>query len=105
MDICESADQFTVTLELAGGRKDDITIELHGDVMTIRGEKRNEREQAEEQPCYVERTYGRFSRSLPLPAKADQQALHSHFADGVLSIEIPKRTQGQTGAITTNRAR
>ena len=49
-----------VTLELAGGREDDITIEIHGDGMTIRGQKRNEREQAGEQPCYAERNYGRF---------------------------------------------
>ena len=93
MDVCEDPDQFTVTLELAGGRKEDVTVELHENVVAIRGEKRSERDVEEEQPCYVERNYGSFSRSFALPPKADGDAIHAYFANGVLTVAIPKREE------------
>ena len=99
MDVCEGNDQFTITLELAGGRKDDVTLEIRGNVVAIRGEKRSEREYEEEQPCYIERSYGTFFRSVSLPSKANGDAIHATFADGVLTIAIPKQKEKQARTI------
>ena len=74
MDISEDDDQFSITLELAGGNKDDVTLEVHENVLTIRGEKRSEREDKSEQRRYVERSYGSFSRSFGLPGNAKPTA-------------------------------
>ena len=93
MDVAEDDDQYVITLELAGASKDDVTIEAHDDVLTIRGEKRSEREEKEEHRRYVERTYGSFARSFSLPANANADAIRASFADGVLTVEVPKQAE------------
>ena len=89
-NIAEDDDKYIVTVELAGGKKDDVTVEMHEHVLTIRGEKKSEREERKEQNRYVERTYGSFSRSFTLPANADASRVSASFKDGVLTVEIPK---------------
>jgi HSP20 family protein len=100
MDISEDDDHYVITVELAGAKKDDVTIEVHEDVVTIRGEKRSEREEKEEQRRYVERTYGSFSRSFSLPGNANADAIRASFADGVLTVEIPKREEKKPKTIS-----
>ena len=99
MDISEDDDQFTITVELAGGNKDDVTLEIHENVLTIRGEKRSEREDKNEQRRYVERSYGSFSRSFGLPANANADGVHASFKDGVLTVTVPKREEAKPKAI------
>ena len=93
IDVTENDAQFTITAELPGGTKDDIQVELHDGVLSIRGEKKNEREEKKEQRRYVERTYGSFNRSFRLPGNADAERLQASFKDGVLTITVPK-TEG-----------
>jgi len=93
MDVAESDNEYIVSAELPGSTKDDITVELHEDVLTIRGEKRSERSSEKEHARYVERRYGTFSRSLTLPANADGDRLEASFRDGVLTLRIPKREE------------
>jgi HSP20 family protein len=100
MDIAENDDQFTVTVELAGAKKDDVTVEVHENVVTIRGEKRSEREEEKEQQRYVERTFGSFARSFSLPPNANGDAIRASFADGVLTVEIPKREEKKPKTIS-----
>ena len=69
-------------------------------VLTIRGEKRNEREEKKEQSRWVERSYGSFSRSFTLPSNAVADRVKAEFKDGVLTIEVPKAEEAKPKAIT-----
>jgi HSP20 family protein len=89
MDIVEGSDHYTITVELPGASKDDVTVECHENLLTIKGEKRSEREEDEGHHHYTERTYGRFSRSVRLPSDAAED-VEATFKDGVLNVEIPK---------------
>jgi HSP20 family protein len=95
IDISEDDDSYVVTAELAGATKDDVTLELHDNVLTLRGEKRNEREEKKEHSRYVERTYGTFSRSFTLPANADGDRISASFQDGVLTVTVPKTAEAK----------
>lgn len=99
MDLSENDDRFVLTMELAGARKEDVTIEAHENVLTIRGEKRSERTDENEQRRYVERSFGSFSRSFTLPSNADPDSVDARFADGVLTIEIAKREEAKPKTI------
>ena len=92
MDVHESSDAYVVTVELPGTKKDDISIEAHDNVLTIKGEKKSEREESNEHRHYRERSYGSFSRSLRLPADATDDVKAS-FRDGVLTVSIPKAAE------------
>jgi HSP20 family protein len=91
VDLTENDQGYVVTAELPGVKRDDVTVELHEDVLTIRGEKKSEREEKKDRSHWLERTYGSFSRSFTLPANAVSDQLKASFTDGVLKIEIPKK--------------
>ena len=99
MDIAENDDHFVITMELAGANKDDVTVEAHENVLTIRGEKRSERTEENEQRRYVERRFGSFSRSFTLPANADADAVDANFTDGVLTVKVAKREEAKPKTI------
>ncbi|MBW2281851.1 MAG: Hsp20/alpha crystallin family protein [Deltaproteobacteria bacterium] len=90
LDVTESADGYVVTVELPGVNKDDVSVEIHDNVLTVRGEKRSEHEEDKDKKHWVERTYGAFSRSIRLPEGVGEKDLKASFKDGVLQIEIPK---------------
>jgi HSP20 family protein len=93
VDISEDDGNYVVTAELPGTKREDVTVELEEDVLTIRGEKRNEREEKKEKRRLVERSYGTFSRSFTLPANADAEKISASFKDGVLTVTIGKRPE------------
>lgn len=90
LDVHETDDEYTVTVELPGARKEDITVEFSEGVLTVRGEKKSEREEKQEKRRFVERRYGTFSRSFSLPGDADGDRIEASFQDGVLTLTIPK---------------
>jgi HSP20 family protein len=90
VDIAEDDGRYVVTAELPGSKKDDVTVELEDNLLTICGEKHNEREDKKEQSRWIERTYGSLSRSFTLPGNAVADRVKADFKDGVLTIEIPK---------------
>jgi HSP20 family protein len=93
VDISEDDSNYIVTAELPGTKREDVTIELEEDVLTIRGEKRSEREEKKEKRRFVERSYGTFSRSFTLPANADPERITASFENGVLTVQIAKRPE------------
>ncbi len=90
VDVAESPSQYVFTAELPGTRSEDVHVEIHGNTLTIRGEKRSEREEKDERRRYVERRFGSFSRSFTLPEDADGDRINAGFADGVLTVEVPR---------------
>jgi HSP20 family protein len=91
-DVMESKDEIHVTIELPGLSADEVEVSLEDNVLTIGGEKREERtEQNEENRWHLsERRYGRFSRSFVLPKEVEQDRIHASFDNGVLNVVIPK---------------
>lgn len=93
VDVTEDEKSYAITVELPGVKKDDVTVEVHENVLSIRGEKKTEREEKKDKTHWLERTYGSFSRSFTLPPSAVAGDLKATFKDGVLSLEIPKKEE------------
>jgi HSP20 family protein len=92
IDIAESKDAIDVTAELPGVDEKDLDVTLANGMLTIRGEKRTERdEQDKDKNWYlVERSYGSFSRTIPLSFDPDPAKVEAKFDNGVLHIHLPK---------------
>jgi HSP20 family protein len=91
-DVVESKDEIRVICELPGLSGEDVDISLENNVLTISGEKHEEREDggADETYHMSERRWGRFSRSFVLPREVDQERIGAEFDNGVLTVRIPK---------------
>ena len=91
VDISEDQDKIRLTTELPGVREDQVTIQMEGGVLTLRGERKFEDEKQGRNFHRVERSYGQFVRSFTLPNDVDREKIRATFSDGILEIEIPKR--------------
>jgi HSP20 family protein len=94
MDLTEETDEYVLRADLPGLSEEDIEIEVKDDVLTISGERRYEHENRHEGFYRVERSFGRFSRSLDLPTGVDPEGVRADCDRGVLEIHIPKPEQG-----------
>lgn len=95
IDVTESDQQYLVSAEIPGVKKDDLEIEVQDRAVTIRGEKKSEREKSDEKARRLERAYGAFSRSFTLPEDADDTKIDASFEDGVLKVAIAKRPEAK----------
>ena len=93
MDLVESDDHFVLKADLPGLSQDDVAIEIRDNTLTISGERKSEYEQRERGWYRVERSTGRFSRSLSLPEGIDPDGVTAGFDRGVLEVRIPKPEQ------------
>ncbi len=100
VDVAEAPDKVTVKAEVPGLDPKEIDISLVGDVLTIKGEKKSEREEKKENYHLVERSYGSFSRSLRLPAAVDADKIEASYDKGVLTVTCPKKEPVKPKAIT-----
>ncbi|MGA9821148.1 MAG: Hsp20/alpha crystallin family protein [Desulfobaccales bacterium] len=91
VDVSETPEQITVKAELPGIDAKEIDISLVGDMLTIKGEKKSEREEKKENYHLVERNCGAFSRSLALPAAVNAEKIEAKYEKGVLTITCPKK--------------
>jgi HSP20 family protein len=89
-DISETASEFLVKAELPEVKKEDISVELDGNTLTIKGERKQEKEDKSTKVHRVERTYGSFMRSFTLPENVDGKAITAEVKDGVLHVHLPK---------------
>ena len=91
-DVLETKDDIQVTLEMPGLRPDEVEVSLEDNVLTVSGEKKEERsrENQEQRWHLTERRYGRFSRSFVLPKEVEQDRIQAIFENGVLNVTIPK---------------
>jgi HSP20 family protein len=104
VDIVETDDALVMKVELPGFSKDDIQIELHDNRLTLRGERKYEKEVKEEQYRRRERAYGRFERSFLLPTVIDQDKVTAEFKDGVLELRLPKSQEAKAKRIAVTEA-
>ncbi len=90
VDVSETKDAVQVTAELPGMKEDDLEVTLADGHLVIQGEKRAEKEEKDKNFYRVERSYGSFHRSIPLPTEVDDQKVDASFQNGVLKIVLPK---------------
>jgi HSP20 family protein len=95
IDITENDKAYVVTAELAGCKPEDVSVEVHEGVLSIRGEKKSERSEKTEQARWTERTYGTFHRSFRLAPDAAQDQIDASFKNGVLTVEIAKTEENK----------
>lgn len=90
MDISETDKELRITAELAGMNEDDIEVSLSGDMLTIKGEKEEERKEEKADYHLMERHFGSFHRSFALPETVDPDKVDARFDKGILTITMPK---------------
>lgn len=95
MDLTERGDEYVLRADLPGLSSEDVDIEVKDDVLTISGERRSEHEEQGEGFHRIERSFGRFSRSLDLPAGIAPDSVSAHFENGVLEVRVPKPAEAQ----------
>ena len=93
VDIYETENEIMVHAELPGVDRKDIALNLEKNVLTLKGERRFEKETKQENYHRIERAYGSFSRSFSIPATVDEEKIRAEYKDGILRISLPKKEQ------------
>ena len=96
VNIEETEAALKVTAELPGMTDKDVALELHGNVLTLHGEKKEEREEKKKNYVRIERSYGAFTREIPLAAEVDARKATAEFKHGVLTVTLPKTPAAKT---------
>lgn len=95
MDVTEDKDSYKLTAELPGMSESEIEIALADGTLTLKGEKKQEKEQKDKNYYMSERAFGSFERSFTLPEGIDADKISADFAKGVLTITLPKKPEAK----------
>jgi HSP20 family protein len=102
VDVYENDHAIIVKAELPGVDKDQITVDVQGRTLTLKGERKTETETKEENYYRRERSYGHFERAFTLPAEVDPETVKAEYKDGVLKVEVPKPEAQKPKQITVH---
>jgi len=89
-DVTENSDSYLIKVELPGVSKNDVKITLRENILTIKGEKKAEKEEKEHNYHRIERSYGSFERSFSMPGNVKGEKIDASYKDGVLTVTLPK---------------
>lgn len=103
-DLADSENEVIVTMELPGVDPKDLDINLAGDLLTVRGERKDEKKEKRKNYHYVERQQGSFHRTVRLPSTVDPSKIDATFKNGVLSVSIAKHPEAKPKQITVRNA-
>lgn len=95
LDVSETDHALNVTAELPGMDENDIDVSLTGQTLTIRGEKKTEKEDKGKKYYHLERAYGTFRRQISLPCEVEANKVEATFKKGILAITLPKSVEAQ----------
>lgn len=104
IEVHQDADKFTVNLEAPGMKREDFDLALDKEVLTISGERKQEREMREGEIFQTERLYGRFQRSIALNAPVQPENVEAVYKDGVLTVILPKAEEAKSRKIEIKTA-
>lgn len=99
-EVTETKSEYQVKVDLPGVQKDQIKIDLHDGVLTISGERKEERKEDDKKRHFTECYYGSFSRSFSFPIKVDSERVDAKFDSGVLTISVPKTESSRARQIS-----
>jgi len=99
VDIYEDRENIVVKAELPGIKKEDVSIEVKDNILTLSGERKHEKETKKENYHRIERSYGKFNRSFSLPDPVKVDKVKANYRDGVLEITLPKSEEAKPKAI------
>ena len=91
VDVGATDKEYSITVEVPGVSEKDVNVEVSNNTMTIRGEKKQEKEEKDKNYYRVERSYGSFQRVLSLPEDANQEEIKATFKNGILFIRMPRK--------------
>jgi HSP20 family protein len=104
MNVAETDKEIEISAELPGLEEKDVQLNVADGVLTIKGEKKAEKEEKDKNYHLVERSYGAFSRSLRLPEGTNPDSIKASIAKGVLTVTVPKPAPAQTRKIEVKTA-
>lgn len=104
VDIYEEKDAIFVKAEAPGLTAEQVHVHVENNVLTLKGERKLEREDKKESYHRIERAYGSFSRSFVLPNLVDASAIEAEMKDGVLTVRLPKKTEVQPRRVAIKTA-
>ena len=99
VDVSETDGEFQIKAEIPDVKKEDVKVTLEDGVLTIQGQRKQEKEEKGTKYHRVERTYGSFVRSFTLPDLVDEAQVKAEFKDGVLNLQLPKSEKAKPKAI------
>ncbi|MBU4530622.1 MAG: Hsp20/alpha crystallin family protein [Hoeflea sp.] len=97
IDITENDAAITLTAELPGMSEEEVDLSISDGMLTLKGEKTVSHESRQDESVVIERNYGSFQRSFPIPDRVDQDAIDASFEKGVLKVTMPKKPGQQSG--------
>jgi HSP20 family protein len=102
VNVEETADRLILSAELPGMKRDEVELEVENNILTLRGEKSESRQEGDENRRYHlwERKYGSFQRSFTLPRTVKADEISAEFTDGILHVRMPKVAEAQSRRIT-----
>lgn len=95
VDIYETENELTLKADLPGLQEKDLDVRVENNMLTIRGERKWEKNVSEDNYLRVERSYGSFSRSFSLPSTVNTDAIRAEYKNGVLEVHMPKREESK----------
>ena len=98
-DISETDSEYTIKAELPEVKKEDVKVTFQNGVLTIRGERKQEKEEKGKKYHRVERSYGSFFRSFAVPDTVDETRVRAEFKDGLLNLQVPKSEKAKPKTI------
>jgi HSP20 family protein len=104
LEVVEQESEFLVTAELPGLEEKDFQLEVHGNVLTLRGEKRSETSGEQKGRHFTQRVYGEFRRAIELPVEVASDRASASFKNGVLTVTLPKAETAKVRHIPVNAA-
>ena len=99
VDIAETEGAFMIKADIPDVKKEDVKVTVDNGVLTLKGERKQEKEEQNKKFHRVERYYGSFTRSFTLPDNVDESKIEAAFKDGVLNLTVPKTKETKTTAI------
>lgn len=99
VDISETDTEYVIKGEIPGVKKEDVKITLENGLITLRGERKQEKEEKDKKFHRIERSYGSFVRSFRLPDNVDENAVKAEFKDGMINVTLPKTAKSKAKSV------